>query len=285
MKPRNQWLFEAPLILGRDCSTTPELEMEWETQPTVFQSNRFRGDRRLQAAANNSPPLRAGERGEAVRKLQQALIDLRFPMPISTSRGTPDGSYGSETVTTVKKFQAKYGLGIDGMAGQQTLSRLDQLFFRPSYPPVPPGSGTLPKPPTSQPPSHTKSCNLFQAEFERAATKAGVPISWAQNLSLCELVKHESNWNSAAKNPNSSAFGLFQFITKTWTTYLPEVPYGNTDPTWQAVGGFRYIKDVYRAPERAWAFWQATIQKNPSLAPPDLQAKVKEWIAKGWGGY
>ncbi len=168
MNRQSQWLFEAPLILQRNRFTNLALDIEWESPTTVLRSSRFRGDSRLQAAANNSPPLRLGERGESVRKLQQSLIDLRFPMPISTRRGTPDGSYGSETVTTVQKFQTKHGLGIDGIAGQQTLSRLDQLFLRPSYPAVPPGSGTPPKSPTSQPSALAKAAISF------AMTQIGV---------------------------------------------------------------------------------------------------------------
>jgi hypothetical protein len=92
-------------------------------------SPRFSDSPRLQAAADNRPPLRKGETGEAVETLQQALIDLGFAMPISTRRkGSPDGIYGDETAQTVWKFQAQQGLQKDGGAGRQTLGRLDQLF-------------------------------------------------------------------------------------------------------------------------------------------------------------
>jgi peptidoglycan hydrolase-like protein with peptidoglycan-binding domain len=98
-------------------------------------STRFSRNHRLQAAAENNPPMRKGEHGEAVQILQQALIDCGFDMPISTNKGgqTPDGIYGDETVNTVYKFQAREGLQRDGIAGRQTLTRLDQLF----PPPVP----------------------------------------------------------------------------------------------------------------------------------------------------
>ena len=93
-------------------------------------SPRFRDHARLQSAAENNPPIRKGERGEAVAILQQALIDCGFAMPASTSNGTqtPDGIYGDETVTTVYKFQAREGLQRDGITGRDTLARLDQLF-------------------------------------------------------------------------------------------------------------------------------------------------------------
>lgn len=126
---------------------TPSQRRVQPSQPqaelTRLQSERFRHDQRLQAAANNRPPMRFGERGEAVKKLQQALLDLKFPMPISTRRqGVPDGIYGRETAATVRKFQAKYGLKIDGVAGQHTLTRLDQLFRRPGKLP---GHTTIPE--------------------------------------------------------------------------------------------------------------------------------------------
>lgn len=147
MNNQNQWLFEAAPLLKRPqridqsfnqgYSGHPEL-MEWE-QAVILQSDRFRGDQRLQSAANNRPPLRQPERSNAVRKLQQALIDLGYPMPITTKRGTqpPDGIYGNETTTTVRQFQSKYGLKVDGVAGSATLSRLDQIFTKtkPTRPP------------------------------------------------------------------------------------------------------------------------------------------------------
>ena len=127
--------------------------------------------------------------------------------------------------------------------------------------------------------------NPYHGEFVRAARTAGVPESWANNAALIQLVRHESGFRPSAKNPTSSAFGLFQFLTSTWKGYLKEVPYGSADPYWQAVGGFRYIKARYGTPERAWAFWQATVNRNASLAPADLRSLAQYWISKGYGGY
>ena len=63
--------------------------------------------------------------------LQRALDDLGFSMPISAPRkaAPPDGIYGQETAATVRKFQQREGLGVDGIAGRQTLTRLDQIFI------------------------------------------------------------------------------------------------------------------------------------------------------------
>lgn len=106
-------------------------------------SPRFKDDPQLQKASVNSPPLRSGDTGQGVRLLQQALIDLGFDMPISTQRyGSPDGIYGAETSATVKKFQQQQNLLADGVAGRNTLARLDELLPGPAKPLPPlPGPG------------------------------------------------------------------------------------------------------------------------------------------------
>jgi hypothetical protein len=101
-------------------------------------SKRLAGNNRLQLAAENNPPLRTGHTGDAVAILQQALLSLNCPMPISTASDTraPDGIYGPETAKAVAAFQAQFGLSVDGIAGRQTLAQLDQLFAnRPLYRP------------------------------------------------------------------------------------------------------------------------------------------------------
>lgn len=38
-----------------------------------------------------------------------------------------DGSYGAQTETAVRNFQAAYGLGVDGVAGPATFAKIDEL--------------------------------------------------------------------------------------------------------------------------------------------------------------
>jgi peptidoglycan hydrolase-like protein with peptidoglycan-binding domain len=95
----------------------------------ALKSPRFAGSPRLQNAANNSPAMGKGEKGEPVRIIQQALIDLGFPMPISVRKfGSPDGIYGAETVAKISEFQKKHSLGIDGITGRNTMAKLDELL-------------------------------------------------------------------------------------------------------------------------------------------------------------
>ncbi|WP_373458191.1 transglycosylase SLT domain-containing protein [Paenibacillus harenae] len=71
---------------------------------------------------------------------------------------------------------------------------------------------------------------------------------------MMELVARESSFNANAKNPNSTAAGLFQFLDDTRKNYG-----GNkvdwSDPYQQAVAGIQYVKDRYGSPEKALAFW------------------------------
>jgi peptidoglycan hydrolase-like protein with peptidoglycan-binding domain len=96
----------------------------------ALNSGRFRDNAQLQAAARNSPPLAIGAKGDHVQILQRALGDLGFAMPISAPQRAPlpDGIYGQETAGTVRKFQIRERLAVDGIAGTQTLTRLDQIF-------------------------------------------------------------------------------------------------------------------------------------------------------------
>ena len=99
-------------------------------------SPRLAGNARLQKAAGNSPPLRQGEKGDAVVLLQEVLIDFGAKMPVSTGNGRkpPDGIYGTETAKAVGEFQSRHGLVRDGVAGRQTLTTMDQLLLRPGPP-------------------------------------------------------------------------------------------------------------------------------------------------------
>jgi peptidoglycan hydrolase-like protein with peptidoglycan-binding domain len=95
-----------------------------------LRSARFADDDRLQAAHLNAPPLRQGEQGDAVAKLQQALLDLDYDLPISAPDDVPDGIYGPETARAVRAFQIDAGVSPPGgwEAGHKTLGSLDLLF-------------------------------------------------------------------------------------------------------------------------------------------------------------
>ena len=94
-------------------------------------AGRFSNNPRLQQAALNGPPLKQGERGEAVVIIQQALVELGYLLPITTSQGQrlPDGIFGRETARVVSQFQAANGLVADGIVGRFTLDKLDERIL------------------------------------------------------------------------------------------------------------------------------------------------------------
>lgn len=86
----------------------------------------FATDLQLQQAAENAPPLRIGSGGGGVARLQQALVELGHKLPISVKPdGTADGKYGGETDKAVREYQTKNKLTPDGVAGRDTLTRMD----------------------------------------------------------------------------------------------------------------------------------------------------------------
>ena len=98
------------------------------------------------AFAYESTTLYNGCRGEEVRQLQQALIDLGF------LKGTADGIFGSKTEDAVRAFQKSAGLTVDGLAGTQTrqLAASKAAAAKGSVTPVPaPQSTPLPAQPSS----------------------------------------------------------------------------------------------------------------------------------------
>ena len=73
-----------------------------------------------------SEDLRAGSYGPEVRTLQKRLKELGY------YNSSIDGSYGSLTVAAVKAFQRNNGLTVDGVAGGDTLKRLNSSSAKPA---------------------------------------------------------------------------------------------------------------------------------------------------------
>lgn len=116
--------------LTKLCGRNQHNELKAKVESMVLKSEPMRGDQHLQNAANNKPPLRMGARNSGVAIMQQCLMGIGYPMPITTKNGTakPDGVFGQETQKAVQRFQRDQGLSPDGIAGRDTLHRLDQLM-------------------------------------------------------------------------------------------------------------------------------------------------------------
>lgn len=71
------------------------------------------------------PILKKGDRGDRVKALQDILNRIGYGLVV-------DGAYGLETEGAVRSFQNKYGLVTDGIVGNLTLARLQEVAVGPS---------------------------------------------------------------------------------------------------------------------------------------------------------
>lgn len=70
---------------------------------------------------------------------------------------------------------------------------------------------------------------------------------------LDNLWENESGWSPTARNPDSTAYGIAQFLDQTWT--LMGVA-KTSNPYEQIDSGLAYIAKRYGTPCDAWTFWQ-----------------------------
>ena len=73
-------------------------------------------------SAKDDDSLRMGDSGSAVKDLQTKLKKLGY------YSGTVDSTFGSGTYAAVRAFQKKYNLTADGVAGSETLKKLDTAY-------------------------------------------------------------------------------------------------------------------------------------------------------------
>ena len=182
-----------------------------------LQSPRFKNNERLQKAYDNDPILRYGEENEAVKLLQQALIDDLCPldvalspnskencakliMPNSTKQGkeAPDGIFGDETYITIQKFQIKYGLldangKADGKPGRITIGKLDEIFKAPPAPKPKPKPTPKPKPKPKDKNEIEKGKSMSKCDISAVTDECAIASS------LCKSVSGECKKNFSTK--------------------------------------------------------------------------------------
>ena len=67
--------------------------------------------------------MRNGDHGDHVRQLQ-ALLNRDYP---AYSKLDADGAFGPKTEAVIREFQRRAGLPVNGVAGPETLAKLDEL--------------------------------------------------------------------------------------------------------------------------------------------------------------
>ncbi|MCT7960136.1 peptidoglycan-binding protein [Laspinema sp. D1] len=75
------------------------------------------------ATTNGTANLKLGDRGIAVKSLQERLIAAGYPI------GTADGTFGPRTEEALKQFQSVFSLVPTGVANADTRQALDRKFY------------------------------------------------------------------------------------------------------------------------------------------------------------
>jgi len=112
------------------ASGAPTAYVQRSNGSAGLQAPRFAGDPVLGACYDGEEALRVGDSGPAVKKIQEALIELAFPLP----KYGADAKFGSEMKRALRRFQGTYRLTgpevTQSIVGQQTMALLDGLFGR-----------------------------------------------------------------------------------------------------------------------------------------------------------
>jgi len=106
--------------------------------------------------------------------------------------------------------------------------------------------------------THNKVLEINQQHYGREVpikdyAKAVVVEIWSENEweSFDKLVKRESGWDHEAQNPNSTAYGIGQFLNSTWK----EIGYTKTNNPYRQVDAMvLYVYNRYETPTEALNF-------------------------------
>jgi len=102
----------AALLGGRRSAAASVVQRQPQADPPALTSPLLAGSPRLQLAYHNKPTVKHHEKGDGVKALQLALVQVGFGNLLTRTMkgGTPDGDYGDETLTAVRAFQTKHGV-------------------------------------------------------------------------------------------------------------------------------------------------------------------------------
>ncbi|MBQ9264407.1 MAG: SH3 domain-containing protein, partial [Clostridia bacterium] len=147
--------------------------------------------------------LKKGSKGIEVMTMQEALKGLGYDIAV-------DGSYGNATVNVVKTFQKTYGLTVDGVAGNKTLTLLYSLASAASATPAPAASGTVPAGANTAVVTTTGGSLNFRAKASTASNV--VVLAYIPNGTRIEVTSVGSTWCQAVYN-GKTGYVMTQYLT------------------------------------------------------------------------
>ena len=161
----------------------------------------------MEAYALKDTTLTIGSEGEAVRSVQQALIDLNY------LSGKADGVYGDKTEEAVRRFQSAYGLTVDGLAGTQTQNKLFNVVAGKSSKKATTTTTTTTSPTVSSADlTRTSNGGVFKGNYETLRT--GDTGSRVQVLESCLISLKCMNGMANTVFDNQTAKGVREFQTR-----------------------------------------------------------------------
>ena len=193
--------------------------------------------------------LKRGDRGEAVERLQRALVAAGYEIDV-------DGIFGKETEDSVKEFQQSNGLEVDGKVGPDTLEALGVAEGDTSFDINVPGT----VPALAQPSSNT--C---------WATVTTMMVSWrdAQSYSIADCMDAiGSEYRTKFDNDE----GLHSAEKP---VFLMVVGLVGEQPISYTVDGFRNLLEQYGP------LWVTTDENHSRICHP---CSDRRWHVRGWHG-
>lgn len=188
-------------------------------------------------ASSTFAPLKRGDRGAQVRKLQYALKKRGFRVAVN-------GRFGPLTHAAVRQFQRKKRLPVTGTVGLRTWRAL--------------GLGTPPPSPVAT--STTTSTTVVPPGGYRHPSAAverwhgvALQVGWAEQdwKHLSCIIQRESKGNPNARNA-STAMGLLQIVYRVHRTWVGPDSTILFDPATNLRFGLKMFKG------RGWKPWSST---------------------------
>ncbi len=165
--------------------------------PAQTQSGQTQGQPQTQGGGVNDTLLIKEERGDGVRRLQEALNGAG----IRDAQGQPlptTGYYGDMTEAAVRQYQTQKGLEVDGKAGRDTLTSLgiypgQQQATPADRPPAPVNAPETPQPPAANAGTPTPPANSTDRPQAPANNAETLPQQTQSDKPLISNPNHPDN--------------------------------------------------------------------------------------------
>lgn len=168
------------------------------------------------AAISTSSNLKVGSRGTQVKYLQMNLNVLNY------NAGSADGIFGNGTKNAVIRFQRAYGLSADGIAGWNTITKMNSVATQLQKDLNSLGYNCG----TADGILGTNTVNAIK-RFQKAYGLSADGIAGPQTMSKINSVKASANKNNNSSSKKYSFNAAYQYAKTYWNKRNPSYNYYN----------------------------------------------------------